>query len=63
MADKKCVFLVRVFMSKKGNKTYALCADLGYTVKFLTFNQNDVAELLRIPVSELIDKPVGDYPV
>lgn len=54
---------VKVFMSKKkeNHKIVALVYDLGYTVKFLTFNQTDVAEICGISVRSLIDLSIGEY--
>lgn len=54
---------IKVFMSKKKEdvKVIALVYDLGYTVKFLTFNQSDIAEICDISVRSLNDLGLGEY--
>lgn len=56
---------VKVFDSKKKEncKVYALVYDLGYRLLFLTFNVNDIAEVLDVPVSELREYPTGVYDI
>lgn len=64
--DKKKVVVrmyVSVFQSSRGNKTFALIADLGYTKKYLSFDTQTLAELLGIPVVELYSKEYGEYEV
>ena len=57
------MFKVRVFTSKKGNKSFALICDLGYGVKYLNFDVNTLAELLKVSVSKLYEYENGDYPI
>ena len=54
---------VSVFQSRKGNKTFALVADLGYARKFLSFDVQLLAEILGLPVVELYDMPLGNYEI
>lgn len=62
MPNVKKLF-VKIFTSKKGYKTFALCLDLGYTTKFLNFDIHTCAEALGLPVSALYDKEEGEYTV
>lgn len=39
--------------AKNGNNYIALVCDLGYTKKVISFNSNDIAELLGVSVAEL----------
>lgn len=57
-------FVVEVFTSKKGNKACAVVAVLPYgSKKFLTFDVNVCAELLKEPVCNMYDKPEGVYAI
>lgn len=55
--------LVRVFMNKKGNKTFALVYELGYRQIYLSFVTSDIAEILGISVASLLDYEEGLYKV
>lgn len=51
-------------ISKKTDKPYfALCLDLGYTTKYLTFNAQDIAEICGCSVIEITKLTPGIYPV
>lgn len=53
---EKCKLYMEVRISKKTNNPYCcLVADLGYCEKILSFNRNDIAECLGVPVSVLAD--------
>lgn len=51
--------VLKVGKGKSGNLFYALCADVGYTLVYLTFKAQDIAEILRISVAQLYE----DYPL
>lgn len=57
--------LLVVNQSKKDkDKTYvALCVNLGYSLKFLTFDSYLISELLNITIQELRSLEVGEYEV
>lgn len=45
---------IKCFVSKKGVKTIMLYADLGYTQKAISFDSALCAQLLDMPMSELM---------
>lgn len=52
-------FFVKTFTSKKsGKRMCALCCDLGYTIKYISFDSQLCAELACLPVYELMIDPV-----
>lgn len=55
--------LVRVWISAKGKKSYALVYDLGYRTLYLTFSVSDIAEVLGTSVATLLDYNEGFYKV
>lgn len=56
--------VLRIAVSKKTNKIfYCLGFDLGYTFKALTFNLNDIAEIVGLLPRELTALSVGDYKI
>lgn len=55
--------LVRVWISAKGKKSYALVYDLGYRLLYLSFSVSDIAEVLGISVAALLDYNEGIYRV
>lgn len=61
---EKVKFFVRIDESKKTGRAYAmLCADLGYTVKALTFDSQLIAEIMRVSVADLMSLDKGKYDI
>lgn len=61
MDAKKVSFGVDVFTSKKGNKAFALVANLSYRKAYVSFDQNLIAELLHVSLVDLFDMVNGYY--
>lgn len=58
------MFYVKKFVSKKSGKLVsALCADLGYTTKYISFDVDLLAELLALSRFEFANLPAGVYTV
>lgn len=64
---EKLAFMGKLFLtvgvSKKDRVYRALTCDLGYTIKYLTFDIHVISECLGISISELLEYPVGLYEV
>lgn len=58
------MFYVKKFVSKKtGKLVSALCANLGYTTKYISFDSDLLAELLALSRFDFAVLPAGDYEV
>lgn len=58
--------ILQVKTTEKNGIKYKSCyiiVDLDYTKKTLTWNRQDIAELLGCAVSELLQKPDGNYKI
>lgn len=47
-------FCILAFRSRIGNECRALCYDVGYTTKYLIYNNQDIAELVGMSVIDFV---------
>lgn len=55
------ILMLYVGKSKKGNKYYAICVEMGYARKMLYFDVNGIAEILGVAVKDIYELDYGDY--